>query len=292
MSEFEPGDPTSGYYNDLSRIATIHGSPAAALVELGRLTADRTTANPTSVAQLGLAAWQLRARETAWLDVAARAARWLAENLDESGRLSYLFPMPHTYRLRAPWHSAMAQGEAASLLVRAGDALTEASLAEAAERAVSALVEPKHGLVVATPQGPTLQEYPTDPPSHVLNGWIFGLWGLYDVSLAGGPRADDASRAFAAGVVALAGRLPMYDAGLGWSRYDLYPHPIVHVSSPFYQRLHAEQLLATSRLRPDLPELAATAERWRRAVGRPITRGVAVARKVAFRVVRPRRRGM
>jgi heparosan-N-sulfate-glucuronate 5-epimerase len=288
IGKFEPGDPQSGYYNDLRRIAATHGSPDAALAALHRLTAAREEANATSIAQLGLAAWQLRGRDAEWLRVTDAAARWLAGQLDDGGGLAYFFPMPHTYRVRPPWFSAMAQGEAASLLVRAS--ATDAAFGDAATRAVLPLLEREHGLVAETAEGPVLQEYPTAPPAHVLNGWIFGLWGLYDVSLTGSGRAGDAARAFSDGVAAVAARLPLYDAGLDWSRYDLFPHPLVHVASPFYQRLHAEQLLATARLRPDLPLLAATGARWRRAAGRPLPRAVAVARKGAFRLVRPRRR--
>ena len=36
-----------------------------------------------------------------------------------------------------------------------------------------------------------------------------------------------------------------YWTGNGWSRYDLYPHPLTNVASPFYHRLHIEQLRAT-----------------------------------------------
>ena len=36
--------------------------------------------------------------------------------------------------------------------------------------------------------GPWPEEYPTDPPSYVLNGGIFALWGLYDVGEGAGRR--------------------------------------------------------------------------------------------------------
>jgi heparosan-N-sulfate-glucuronate 5-epimerase len=288
MGDFEPGDPYSGYYNDLRLIAERHRSPAAALAELHRLSAEPDAANPISIIQLGLAAWQLRGIDAEWLDVTTAACSWLLARLDDRGRLPYLFPMPHTYRLEPPWCSAMAQGEAASLLTRAAHALGDAQLADAADLAIDPLLGAEPGLIADTPDGPVLQEYPTSPPAHALNGWIFALWGLYDISLAGGPRGEGAARAFADGCAALAARLPLYDAGFGWSRYDLFPHPIVHVASPFYQRLHAEQLLATARLRPELPGLTATAERWSRAAERPVPRAVAVARKIAFRLIRPR----
>jgi hypothetical protein len=188
--------------------------------------------------------------------------------------------MTHTYEIDAPWSSAMTQGEAASLFVRA-------ARGELAARVVQPLFESP--LSVTTPEGPVLQEYPTTPPAHVLNGWIYGLWGLYDVALSAAP--DDvraqARSAFDDGVQALAARVDRYDT-LGWSRYDLYPHPIAHVASPYYHRLHVELLRALDELAPDA-RLRAAADRWERTGARLVPRSIAVARKVAFRLIKPRR---
>ena len=45
--------------------------------------------------------------------------------------------------------------------------------------------------------GPWPEEYPTDPPSYVLNGGIFALWGMYDVGAGLGD--EDAARDFEQG---------------------------------------------------------------------------------------------
>ena len=291
-SPFEPGNPLSGYYNDLT-LEVRAANPSDGAERLRQLVTDPRV-NFTSVAQLGIGAWQLARSEPSWLKVAGAAARWLAGQLDDRGWLAYQWPMPHTYEIEPPWISAMAQGEAVSLFVRAApenDAPEE--LLSAAARAVVPLLDPSP-VVAQTTAGPVLQEYPTNPPAHVLNGWIFGLWGLYDLSAMGrrnsipaevGARA---SSAFEAGIAALAAWLPRYDTW-GWSRYDLFPHPIVHVASPFYHRLHIEMLRATNELAPDhgFEEMAA---RWERSADDPIARSAAVCRKVAFRVVRPRGR--
>ena len=130
------------------------------------------------------------------------------------------------------------------------------------------LLSPASPLVVETEEGPVLQEYPTDPPTHVLNGWINALWGLYDIANAGGKLADDARDAYQRGLEALAARLPLYNTGWNWSRYDLFPHAIVHVTSPFYHRLHVEQLRAMHDLDPR-PMFAETADRWESGRGKP-----------------------
>lgn len=291
LGTFVPGVPDSGYYNDLTTVALHHGGPEAARGWLSHHVADRRLANPVSVAQLGLGAWQLRETDGVWLDVVRGASRWLADELDGDGRLAYLSPMPHTYELAPPWYSAMAQGEAVSLLVRGASSLGEPAFADAAALAARPLVDPRFGLSVETPEGPVLEEYPTTPPAHVLNGWVFALWGVYDASLAPGEsqERDAATPAFDRGARALAGRLHEYDLAGGWSRYDVYPHRIVHVASPFYHRLHVAQLRAMAALRPDLTEFDEVATRWAAAADRTFTQSVAVCRKVAFRFLAPRR---
>ncbi len=293
VGTFEPGDPGAGYYNDLTvELERLGPTVAQAQATFDRLTRDRSLTNPIDVAQLGLGALQAAASSSGWLPLAHAAAEWLADDLDAEGRLAFLFPMPHTFDLSPPWYSAMAQGQAASLLVRMSAVLDDGRLAGCAGRAVAPLVDARLGLVGSTLEGPVLQEYPTTPPAHVLNGWIFALWGLYDVGCfepAGHEARDGAAAAFDEGARSLAERLHRYELGAGWSRYDLYPHPVVHVASPFYHRLHAAQLAATARLRPDLPQLASTAERWAAAARNPLVVTSASLRKALHRLIVPRR---
>ena len=287
---FVPGDIASGYYNDLRDKAGDLGSPHAAIAALNAMTADRRLVHPISVAQLGLGAWQLvAAGEPRWLGVVSAVSDWVADQLDSKGRVAFEFAYPHTYRLEPPWYSAMAQGEAASLLLRAAVSLDRPELVHAAEKAAGPLLSSASPLVVETEEGPVLQEYPTDPPTHVLNGWINALWGLYDIANAEGELADEARDAYERGLEALVARLPLYNTGWNWSRYDLFPHAIIHVTSPFYHRLHVEQLRAMHVLDPR-PIFAETADRWESGVEHPIARTYAVARKVAFRLINPRKK--
>ena len=134
-----------------------------------------------------------------------------------------------------------------------------------------------------------LQEYPTDPPAHVLNGWITSLFGLYDLAQAPSAAAPRAAAAFDAGTKTLAARLHLYRTPLGWSRYDLYPHPLPNTASVSYHRLHVAQLRALHSL-AGLDVLADTANDWERSLSNPVALAVGFSRKAAFRVVRPRSR--
>jgi heparosan-N-sulfate-glucuronate 5-epimerase len=287
-SPFRPNEPASGYYNDLTMVALAHGSPDGARAGFRKLTAQRRLANPVSIAQLGLGAWQLSERQPQWLDVVRDVAGWIVAERDDGGRIRYGFAMPHTYRLAPGWTCGMAQGEAASLLVRAAYAFDDERFLDQARVVATPLVDSSSDLVSSTPDGPVIQEYPTDPPSHVLNGWIFALWGIYDV-LHAHTRWLEAASAFESGVAALRARLPLYSTGWQWSRYDLFPHRIDHVTSPFYHRLHIEQLRALADLVEQRQALLETADCWERGLRNPAVRTLAIGRKVAFRMLEPRR---
>jgi hypothetical protein len=225
-----------------------------------------------------------------WLAAARSAGEYLLEDQQAGGEMDggwiHRSPFPHTFRLKPPWLSAMAQGEGASLLVRLHAETGEDRWAEAARRALRPFDVPtSEGGVRAELGGrPFPEEYPTTPPSFVLNGGIFALWGLCDVGLGLGDA--DALRAFEEGVDTLAMNLHRWDTGY-WSRYDLFPHPVVNVASSAYHALHLAQLESMQALAPR-PEIESMRARWARYTESAVSPRRALAAKVAFRLVVPR----
>ena len=275
------GEP-HGYFFDLREKATVAGpTPADGAALVRRLTENPERVYPVDVIQVGLGALQLG---EAWLPVMTTVVDWIERAVDGDGLLAIRFPMPHTFALPAPWYSSLPQGEAASLLVRAAALLDRLELLELAQLVAAPLLRADSELVATTPQGPVLQEYPTSPPSHVLNGWITSLWGLYDVARSG---YAPAGAAFDGGVAAVAARLHCYDTPIGWSRYDLFPHLLTNIASPFYHRLHVGHLRALNSIAPH-SVFVETADRWESTLTSPFHRSFAVTRKVLFRIVRPR----
>lgn len=290
------GSPYSYHFDLRDKATAAGGTPGDALALYRFLTSDPARSYPVYIIQLGLGALQQAQTDGAWMGVVAEVVGWIERTMDERGLMACQFPMPHTFPIAAPWHSSLAQGEAASLLVRSATALGRSDLFDLADRAVASLLDPESELVALTSDGPVLQEYPSFPPAHVLNGWITSLWGLRDVADA--PRGEassagatasgaEAAAGFEAGVAALAARLPLYRTPIGWSRYDLYPHPLTNVASPFYHRLHVGHLRALNALAPR-EVFSQTANEWERTGASVALRSFAVSRKVLFRMVRPR----
>ena len=111
-SMIEPGG-VGGYYIDFSFKATSPSWPPAERTEIAKHFHVAT-------AQWGLGAFErfLRGEGEVWLHAARAAGDELVSSQRDDGSWPHLVAMPHTFRLEPPWLSAMAQGEAASLLVR------------------------------------------------------------------------------------------------------------------------------------------------------------------------------
>ena len=276
-ARFAPG-AVRGYAIDMRRKAP---SPAVAASERDDLHV------PTMQAGLGCYERFIAGDGEQWLAAAVQIGEGLiARQRERDGAWVHRVACPHTYRLPAPWLSAMAQGQGASLLVRLARETGEERYAAAALRALEPLRTPtRDGGVSALLDGcPLPQEYPTEPASHVLNGAVFALWGCHDVGAGLGD--PEAARMFDEGVETVAASILRWDTG-SWSRYDLYPHPVVNVATPAYHRLHISLLGSLAAARPR-PELLDAVERFERYAGRAPNVAGALARKVAFRVRVPR----
>jgi hypothetical protein len=283
------GGTVEGYYVDLGAKAKRPDWPAAWPFEVGR--------HPwVALSQLALGAHErfLAGEGEEWLGLARTVGDLLVDNQVRSGgprdgALEHHYDFPHTFSLQAPWISAMAQGQAASLFVRLHARTGEERWSEAALRALGPMSIPTGEGGASAPLGgrPLPEEYPTEPPSFVLNGGIFAIWGWYDV--ARGLGDSGAAAAFESAVDTLAANIRLWDTGW-WSRYDLHPHPVANLASFAYHELHINQLRAMELIAPR-PELIAAAERFEGYASSRLARGRAFGTKVAFRLRVPRNRG-
>jgi heparosan-N-sulfate-glucuronate 5-epimerase len=281
-----PGE-VHGYYIDLRAKAKTAAWPPPELRQLD----ERP---PVALAQWGLGAYDRHLAEGRrdWLEAAVEIGRHLVATQQRGGRHDggwvHHHPYPEPLRVEPPWVSGIAQGEAASLLVRLHRETGEAPFAEAAGRALLPMGVPSDtGGVRALLDGkPLPEEYPTDPPSHVLNGAIFALWGYYDVGVG----LDDRSALdeFETAVDGLAANLGHWDTGY-WSRYDLYPHRVMNVASWGYHSLHVNQLRALNMIAPRR-EFEAAISRFDAYARSRTKRGRVLLKKLAFRSLYPRNR--
>jgi hypothetical protein len=201
---------------------------------------------PISIGQYALAIFHtwLRSARADDLQRFLHLADWFIEHQADDGCWYAQKHVP-TYRLRAPWPSAMAQGRVLSVLMRAWQCTSDERYISSARRGLAAFLVPvgQGGVVGAYDGQITYEEYPAQPAPHVLNGMIFALFGLWDMIRAA---PDDAHprEIFKRGVATVEGLVPLYDTGW-WSLYDLYHLEVPTPRNPataHYHDIHIKQL--------------------------------------------------
>ena len=266
--------------------------------------------NPIAIAQYALGNYNLFLRTG---DAERRrkfflVADWLCSHLEHNAHglsvWNHHFDWEYRDALKAPWYSALAQGQGISVLVRAHQIQSEQIQNEkvsadqryldAARRALASFYQPiDRGGVAFTDESGDLwfEEYIVSPPTHILNGFIWAAWGVYDYWLA--TKDNSAHELFSRAVRTLLHNLERYDLGF-WSLYEQAGTRLPMVASPFYHRLHIVQLRVMQRLTASgtgglgLTEndtFTRVAERWESYARRRANRARALCYKSAFKLL-------
>ncbi|HTS06153.1 MAG TPA: D-glucuronyl C5-epimerase family protein [Candidatus Eisenbacteria bacterium] len=245
--------------------------------------------NPIAVAQYGLGNYNLwrRTNDPSRKEKFFRVAGWLCSNMEQNPQglavWNHHFNWEYRDTLRAPWYSALAQGQGISVLVRAYKESDNPKYLDAARRAfLSFQTSVVEGGVAFTDESGDLwfEEYIVSPPTHILNGFIWALWGVYDFALA--TREQSAVELFNRGVKTLLHNLGRYDLGF-WSTYEQSGTKLPMVASTFYHGLHIVQLRIMCRLTNE-QEFARVADRWETYTRSRANRTRAVLSKAAFKL--------
>lgn len=246
--------------------------------------------NPIAIAQYGLARFNrwvesghCAADEEAWRAVADWLSTELRPNAANVPVWMHDFDWPYRQTLVAPWYSGLAQGCGVSLLVRAAGATGDARYGQAARSAFRSMRrEVSDGGVLFTDDRGHLwiEEYLVRPPSHILNGFIWALWGVYDYSRWSGDAR--AAGIWASCVATLEQRLSDFDTGW-WTLYEAPHGDRQMLASRYYHTLHITQMRVLHRLTgSDLFEAAA--RRFQDYLDNPAHRARAFAQKAAFKL--------
>ncbi|MCL0028534.1 D-glucuronyl C5-epimerase family protein [Dehalococcoidia bacterium] len=223
--------------------------------------------NPIAIAQYGLgnynAFYRTGDKERRRKFIAA--ADWLKANLSQNDAELWVwnhhFDWDYRETLKAPWFSSLAQGQGISLLVRAHHETGNDEYMCAAESAFTPFLKTtdQGGVSFIDGNGNRwFEEYIVYPPTHILNGFIWSLWGVYDYSLATGD--NDAKKLVRQAGKTLAENLKHFDTGF-WSLYEQSGTRLRMLASPFYHRLHIVQLKVMFRL-TGLDIFSHYAQRW------------------------------
>jgi len=245
--------------------------------------------NPIAIAQWGLGNCNLflRTHDEERQRKFLSASDWLCSHLEQNGSgvwvWNHLFDWEYRTPLKAPWHSALAQGQGISLLVRAYHATGIPTYLEVASHAFEAFLKSsgEGGVTFTDDQGNLwFEEYIVSPPTHILNGFIWAVWGVYDYYLV--TKNGAAQDLFERAVQTLQANLGRYDLGF-WSLYEQSGTRLPMVASPFYHRLHVVQLRVMHLLTGN-DVFARYAERWQTYATSRTKRTRALCYKSAFKL--------
>ncbi|EGQ8197845.1 hypothetical protein HJ107_17795 [Vibrio parahaemolyticus] len=198
------------------------------------------------------------------------------------------YPMK-LYGLSNNWASGLAQAKGISCLVRAFHLTKERKYLESAIVASkSFFISVADGGILAEDKGMDIfEEYPTEKPSMVLNGHMFGIFALNDLlkeelkeHLEVEFRSSIEAK-FEKSIIQLEKNIERWDT-TRWSKYDNWSEH-KHVASLFYHDLHIKQLFILFKI-TDNPKFLYKALEWESKRSSFINRMFALMSKVYFRV--------
>ena len=189
---------------------------------------------PIQIFQYGLGAYDLYLlkNEDKYLEKFKNCVQWAENNIEENGSILNFIHEYHDSR-----YYAMAQGEFASLMVRAYAQFGEIKYLDLAKKSLDFMLIPLEdgGTSQYIDEDLILYEFTCHP--YVFNGWIFAMMGIYDYYLS--TKDENYKQIFDRTFKTLEKNIEKMDLKY-WSRYDSQKI----IASPFYHNLHIAQLTA------------------------------------------------
>lgn len=259
-----------GYYNNMTEkvIMMPEFIDSEEMPQLN-LKGGKFTFFPVAIFQYGFGCYDLYLlkKETKYVKKFLQCADWALDHQDEKGRWNNF----SHYTPEAPY-SSMAQGEGASLLVRAYKFTGEPKYLDAAKKALDFMLLPLEvgGTTKYEGDDAFLMEYTYS--GIVLNGAIFSWWGLYDYVLTVSDKGKY-KHALEITLKSLIKVLPKFSNSY-WSIYSLDGL----IASPFYHNLHVAQMKAMYQL-TDNVIFYDYANRWERQQKNKFCKGIAFINK-------------
>lgn len=220
-----------GYYNNLTEKVTKREDQGNS-IPLSTVDSGEIIEFSIEIFQYGLGAYDLYLLndDSSMLEKVRIVADWAVSNQLEDG--SYI-----TFAHQDPEHpfSSMAQGEAASLLIRAYEVFKTENYLIAAKKALDYMLIPLEQGGTTKYDGDDIYLYEGTADPLILNGWIFSLWGLWDYCKV--VEDEKLQVILDKTISSLERSLPRFDIGY-WSMYE----DGMRICSPFYHGLHVAQL--------------------------------------------------
>lgn len=212
---------------------------------------------PITIAQHGLCLYNfyINTRDKSFLFQAIKIAEWMVKNQNPKSGIwenNFDFYSDHvSTMISGPFPSAMGQSECISLLCRIYYETKDTRFLNAAEYALLPFFKKtsEGGVVAFFDNMPFYEEFPTKPPSYILNGFIFSLIGLYELYFTS--ENNHSNILFTNGYDTLIKILPLYDYGFTslycLNHYSASPRrPSIN---EYYHPIHLKLLQAMNNIK-------------------------------------------
>ena len=246
--------------------------------------------NPIAISQYGLGNYNLfcETNDEDRLKKFLSVADWLIDNLEPNSLgipvWNHYFDFEYRDTLKAPWYSGLAQGLGLSVLLRAYQQSNEQKYVYAHEKAWISFTKDVNegGVIFQDATGdPWIEEYIVSPPTHILNGFIWALWGVYDTWKF--LDSEFVKDLFEKCCKTLDKNIEKYDNGY-WSLYEQANVKLPMIASPFYHKLHIVQLRILSNL-SGIKKFSDFANKWESYCHSKLNKMRAIVNKSIFKVL-------
>jgi len=241
------------YFNDMKGKADWDGSLEDNVPTLMVPSLRMRTFFPSMVIQYGIGSHDkfIVTKDKKYLHQIENVCLWMQRHMQEDGSFNNRFDILDSENHYFSNCSGMTQGLAISFLTRVlrndlGIKLDICSLEKLVERAYGSLIRPieQGGGTLYEGQHMYICEYARKDHNIVLNGWVFGIFGLIDYSFWR-PGSREIDSILEKTLLTMAKKLPSYFvSNSGWTYYDNQGR----VCSPIYQSLHIHLFDALWRL--------------------------------------------
>jgi len=245
--------------------------------------------NPIAISQYGLGHYNLykQTKHKENLDISIKQADWLVNNLETNkhGVKTWMHHFDWEYRdtLKSPWYSALAQGNGISLLVRIYIETKDEKYFKVAQQAFESLyilIENGGVLYIDKDNNSWLEEAIVNPPTHILNGFLWTIFGIWDYYLL--TNEKKVKILFNRCVETIRNNLKFFDIGF-WSLYEQSGTKMKMLTSFFYHSLHIVQLNILYKITNE-SIFKQYADKWEKYKKNWLYRKIALVYKIVFKL--------
>lgn len=250
--------------------------------------------NPVGVANHGLFLYNdlIKNTNSLALGVDKKAAfdkqvDWLIRNKTDKKNMSFWY---HNYPAvehgcKPPWRSALTQGLALSLLLRAYYLTGDEGLSKLTQRVANSMKAPisEGGFLYEDENGNYWYQEYMGNCGYVLNGFIFAMWGIYDYYLYSND--EECKAIFDRCIGTLRRNLKRYDWKMGFAKWTVYDLKDRNPVTLEYQKMHVSLLKDLYTITRE-QFLLDYAKFWESYISEPNMLLVSIARHVRAQVLR------